>query len=65
MTKIVTTETEPARVQRMYCPKCGESAGRIGLLEGGVLIGLSISCRKCRKPFRADTVTEKGNAKNG
>jgi hypothetical protein len=65
MTKIVTRKTEPARVQRMYCPTCGESAGRIGLLEGGMLVGLSISCRKCHEPFRVDTVTEKGDAKNG
>ena len=65
MNKIVTKETEPARVQRLYCPRCGESAGRIGLLEGGVLVGLSISCRNCHVPFRADTVSEKGESRDG
>ena len=60
-TAIICKKIEATRVQRICCSECGARVPRVGLLEGGVLRGLSIKCRECGFIIRADTA-EKGKS---
>ena len=53
---IVCRKIDPARVQRICCSECGARVPRVGLLEGGVLRGLSVKCKECGFIVRVDTV---------